>query len=308
MGVQQLYDQLPYNVTGVAIMGHNYLLDLDRRTLSVQWEIIGCGAHKLSTYQRSTHIGGSDVCGPFDRKIDVYLNNATNPVFSFDPDHLPVNSIRGSLYMQDVMTFEMDHQMGVYAASILLPKPVIRHLFDQQLAAPFDRYVLNAFAFVIDTATNQSVPITKFAIADPLNNFVTYSIDSPTTSKFTYDAGQGPITIDVESRAVELDIRRGVLSKTFTMCMWIVNWALTAGTIYTTLVTLIDPRKMSDAVLALPITVILTIPAIRALYVGAAPFGILLDMIGFFLQIILIALCSLALFYVIIKPPPKGHK
>lgn len=174
------------------------------------------------------------------------------------------------------MTFEMDHQMGVYAASILLPKPVIRHLFDQQLAAPFDRYVLNAFAFVIDTATNQSVPITKFAIADPLNNFVTYSIDSPTTSKFTYDAGQGPITIDVESRAVELDIRRGVLSKTFTMCMWIVNWALTAGTIYTTLVTLIDARKMSDAVLALPITVILTIPAIRALYVGAPPFGILL--------------------------------
>ena len=58
----------------VAIMGHNYLLDLDKRTLSVQWEIIGCGGHKLPTYQRSTHIGGSDVCGPFDRKIDVYLN------------------------------------------------------------------------------------------------------------------------------------------------------------------------------------------------------------------------------------------
>lgn len=181
-----------------------------------------------------------------------------------------------SFSMQDVMTFEMDHQMGVYAASIYFPTINTRHLFDQQLAAPFDTYVLNAFAFVIDTATNQSVPITKFGVADPLINFVTHSVDSPTTNKFTYDAGQGPITIDVESRALELDIRRGVLSRTFTVCMWIVNWALTVGTVYTTLVILVNAQKMSDAVLALPITVILIIPAIRGLYVGAPTFGILL--------------------------------
>lgn len=60
--------------TQVAIVGHNHFLDLDKRTLSIQWEIIGCGAHKLSTYQPSPHIGGSETCGPFDRKIDVYLN------------------------------------------------------------------------------------------------------------------------------------------------------------------------------------------------------------------------------------------
>lgn len=174
------------------------------------------------------------------------------------------------------MTFEMDHQMGIYAASIYFPVQNSRHLFDQQLAAPFDIYVMDAFAFVIDTATNQSVPITKFAVADPLNNFVTHTVDSPTASKFTYDAGQGPVTIDVESRALELKITRGVLSRTFTMSMWIVNWALTAGTVYTTLVNLVSTQRMSDAVLALPITVILIIPAIRQLYVGGPPFGILL--------------------------------
>ena len=153
--------------------------------------------------------------------------------------------------------------------------------------APLDTYVLNAFVFVIDIFTNRSVLIIRFAAADPLNNFVTHSIDSPTTSKFTYDAGEGPVAIEVESRALEFDIRRSVLSRAFTMCMWIVNWALTAGTVYITLVIFVNTQKMSDAVLALPVTVILTVPAIRDLYVGAPPFGTLLGILsrGYFLLI-----------------------
>ena len=224
------------------------------------------------------------------------------------------------------MNFEMVHQMGVYAASIYFPATKNRHLFDQQLAAPFDTYILNAFVFVIDPATNRSVPIIRFGAADPLNNFVTFFTDSPTTSKFTYHGGEGPVTVDVESRALELDIRRSVLSRAFTMCLWIVNWALSAGTMYITLAIVVNAQKVTDVVLALPITVILTVPTIRALYVGEPPFGILLgicprshfprvdadadfccfaDVVGFFLQIILVALCSLALLYVVIKPPPS---
>ena len=182
--------------------------------------------------------------------------------------------------------------MGVYAASIYFPATNSRHLFDQQLAAPFDTYVLNAFVFVIDTATNRSVPITRFAVADPLNNFVTRSTDSPTTSKFTYDAGEGPVTIDVESRALELDIRRSALSRAFTMCMWVMNWALTAGTVYITLVILVNTQKMTDAVLALPITMILTIPAIRGLYVGEPPFGIMLGIYLFCPGVITFLMCD----------------
>lgn len=56
-------------VTQVAIMGHDYLLDLpDKRTLSIQWQVIGCGA-----YRPSSHIGASETRGPSDRKIDVYF-------------------------------------------------------------------------------------------------------------------------------------------------------------------------------------------------------------------------------------------
>ena len=166
--------------------------------------------------------------------------------------------------------------MGIYSATIYFPAKRERHLFDQQLTAPFDDYIMNAFVFVIDKATNTSVHITRFTAADPLNNFVTFARDTETTNKFTYETGNGTVTVDVESRALVVTVSRSVLAQAFTMCMMLVNWALTVGTVYITLVMLVRREKMSDAVLALPITVVLTIPAIRALFVGSPPFGILL--------------------------------
>lgn len=181
--------------------------------------------------------------------------------------------------MQDVINFEREHQMGAYSATIYFPAGRVRHLFDQQLTAPFDDYILNAFVFVIDKATNESVHITRFAAADPLNNFVTFSRDTETTNKFAYDPGNGTVTMDVESRALVLTISRSVLARTFTICMQLVNWALTVGTLYITLVVLVRKEKVNDAVLALPITVVLTMPAIRALFIGTPPFGILIGMV-----------------------------
>lgn len=301
--VQALYKQLPWNVTGIAITGHNYLLDLDKRTLSIQWEIMGCVEHMLSTYQPSEHFGGSKTCGPIDRAVDVYLNDPITPAFSYDPDYLPVSQMKGPLYMQDLINFQREHQMGVYSASLYFPSTQVRHLFDQQLAAPFDDYVLNAFVFVIDKATNQSMHIIRFAAADPLSNFVTFSRDTETTNRFVYDPGNGTVMVDVESRALTLAISRSILAQAFTMCMLLVNWALTVGTLYMTLVVLVRKEKMNDAVLALPITMVLTIPVIRALFIGTPPFGILLDVAGFFLQIILVALCTLALLFAVARPP-----
>ena len=146
------------------------------------------------------------------------------------------------------------------------------------------------------------------------------------TSKFACGAGEGPVTVDVVSRALELDIRRSVFSRAFTMCLWIVNWALFARTMYVTLAIAVNAQKVTDVVLALLITVILTVPAIRALYVGEPPFGILLgicpgshfphvdadadfccwiDVVGLFSQITLVALYYLVLLYLVTKPPPS---
>ena len=178
--------------------------------------------------------------------------------------------------MHKLINFEMEHQMGVYSATLYFPATRERHLFDQQLTAPFDDYVLNAFAFAIDKATNESVHITRFTAADPLNNFITFARDTDTVNEFTYETGNGEVTIQVESRALEVRVHRSVLAQAFTMCMLLVNWALTIGSLYITLVMLVRREKMSEAVLALPITVVLTIPVIRSLFIGSPPFGILL--------------------------------
>ena len=166
--------------------------------------------------------------------------------------------------------------MDIYSGMIYLPGTKERHFFDQQLIAPFDDYLINAFAFVIDKATNQSVHITRFTTADPLNNFVTFAHDMETVNEFTYETANGTATIQAQSRALEVVVHRSILAQAFTMCMLLVNWALTIGSLYITLVMLVKRERMSEAVLALPITVVLTIPAIRALFIGSPPFGILL--------------------------------
>ena len=179
--------------------------------------------------------------------------------------------------MHDVLNFGIEHRMDIYSGMIYLPATKQRHYFDQQLIAPFDDYLINAFAFVIDKATNQSVHITRFSTADPLNNFVTLAHDMDTVNAFTYETGNGTsVTIQAESRALEVVVHRSILAQAFTMCMLLVNWALTIGSIYITLVMLVKRERMSEAVLALPITVVITIPAIRALFIGSPPFGILL--------------------------------
>ena len=57
--------------------------------------------------------------------------------------------------MHNMIIFEMEHQMGIYSTEIYFPATQDRHLFDQQLTAPFDDDILNAFVFVVDEATNK---------------------------------------------------------------------------------------------------------------------------------------------------------
>ena len=56
----------------------------------------------------------------------------------------------------------------------------------------------------------------------------------------------------------------------------LVNWFLTAGCLRITLLSVVGHKDMGEGVLLLPITVILTIPALRQLYAGSPPFGVYL--------------------------------
>ena len=165
------------------------------------------------------------------------------------------------------MEFSQDHQLAVYAGAIYIVPPVAtRHWFDQPILAPFDDYVLDVEAFVIDTATNQSLPILKLSAADPTDNFYADNqFDWETESTFNDER--------VISRHFVMRVKRSFLSKIFTIVLLIVNWFLTAGCLRITLLSVVGHEDISEGLLLLPITVILTIPTLRQLYVGSPPFG-----------------------------------
>jgi len=193
---------------------------------------------------------------------------------------------------------------------------------------PFDAYSLAVSVFVIEKATNSSMPIIKFAVGDALDNFVTSSIEDRAVlmSPFVYDSGTGPTEISARSSVVDILVEKSQFAQALTLCMFIINWALTVGSVYITLVVVFRKEGKSDAILLLPITIILTIPTLRNLYVGSPPFGVLIgksralrsqipvrvltllsDTFGFFLQMVIVAVCSMVLVYFVAVLGPASE-
>jgi len=158
------------------------------------------------------------------------------------------------------MSFEVDHRLG----------------FTVQETAPFDVYLIQAFAFAIEKTTNKSVPILTFSARDGPDNFVLSSGDYPMNNHWTYNSGTGPTEVVVESSLIEITVKRSQLAQAFTVCLLLINAALTVGSVYVTLLVIVRREGVNDAVLLLPATTILTIPALRSLYVGSPQFGMYL--------------------------------
>jgi len=139
--------------------------------------------------------------------------------------------------------------------------------------APFDTYSFNISAFVIEKATNVSIPIVTLTAGQAPNNFDISSVDAETTSNYTYDSETGPTTINAHSKIAHFKLKRSRSAQTLTICLFLVNWALTVGSVYIVF-TVFRGEETDDAVLLLPVTIVLTIPTLRSLYPGLPPFGI----------------------------------
>ena len=228
------------------------------------------------------------LCYTLNRAVDVYFlgwvyircpcprfvhsqppaRSTSRPAFSYDPANLPFyRYVPESLL--SLGTFEVDH-------SIDYPSPYM---------VPFDSYSLTATAFVIEKATNESVPIVTFTAGEATDNFIISSRNmSNMRNKFTYNPGTGSRTIEVGSGMIEVKAKRSSLAQAFTICMLFINWALTIGSMYITITLLARKEKMDAAVLLLPVSIVLTIPTLRSLYVGTPPFGIFIGKFWFIPQ------------------------
>ena len=161
------------------------------------------------------------------------------------------------------------------------PRFTMQHEFDEcgkrdpteHLMVPFQHYSFNAFVFAIDPTTNQSVPIAMFGVLDTVGDFVIRSHDMADMSTFTYDSGNGLVATEVESRVLRGEITRSAIAKAFAVCLFLVNWTLTVGSVY---VTALVASRMLDAnsvAAALPFSAPLTIPMVRSLYINSPPLG-----------------------------------
>ena len=113
---------------------------------------------------------------------------------------------------------------------------------------------------------SSSLPILAVGLTGYTDNLVPFVEDMPSMTILN-----GTV---VNARYASLTLYRSNLAIAFVMTIFVVNWALTAMVVYiTTFAKLSKESRITDGVVALPITVILILPALRALFLDSPPFG-----------------------------------
>ena len=148
---------------------------------------------------------------------------------------------------------------------------------DKRYYAPFAQYNFAAFAFVIDKATNKSIPITVFAIGDPgPTDFDMRSTEVLAHNNFTYNATGGPATVEVESHIMLGTITHSLHAAALIFLMFLLCWGLCLWSMYIAWTVSRRGLEAKDGVAFLPITLIFSVPTIRSIYMGSVPFGVFL--------------------------------
>jgi len=143
-------------------------------------------------------------------------------------------------------------------------------------AVPFDAYSHRAMVFVIEKATNKSLPIFTSTTGEGVSGFVTRSAEEQTETSWTHNSETGSITATLGASLIAITVERSLLSQAFTVCLLFTNSALAIGSAYVTLLAVVRREAVNDTVIFFPVTVVLTIPALRSLYPSSPPFGIYL--------------------------------
>ena len=192
---------------------------------------------------------------------------------------------------------------------------------DSTFWSPIHQYEFITFVFVVERATNKSVPITMFGVGEvEFGDLTTTSLEVSTTNQFTYGANDSQNTTEVESRTIFAQVKYSIRARMITFAMLILNYLLASLSVVITVIVVVQRERVKDSVALLPVTIVLSIPAIRCLYVGSPPFGIYigayrgfhaaliqqfaspLDLFGFFPQMF-VALMSTAMVLCVLAIP-----
>ncbi|KAI0082697.1 hypothetical protein K474DRAFT_1767480 [Panus rudis PR-1116 ss-1] len=275
-GGKELQDILGPNDTGIALLGNVYDIDIPSRIVSISWLIVGCGE---LMFPNSSGVY-SPYCGRLSTTTDFYADGSANATATYDASQNPVDPRTGvPVFVQGIHTFQTQELLVLYAWKGL----------DQQFAYPFDGYQMETSFIARNSDTQEILPILAIRIVSSTDNMDTkIRFDIPTNTR---NATSGEA---IPARTMEMAFARNGFTKAFVVTLWIVNWALTAVCAYITISACVGV-EVTEGILVLPVSVILTIPSLRALWIGAPGFGLLLDACGTFLQMVIVSFCSVFL-------------
>jgi len=149
----------------------------------------------------------------------------------------------------------------------------------EEYKMPYDLYNFAVFVFVIDPATNSSVPILNLEVSNTrMGDFDMMFKTGTSTSNFTFEppTPNTSVVVTIPTYTAYATVERNYRAFCLLHLMFMVNWTLTMSMVGFTIVIRKTEEKVEESVALLPITMVLSIPAIRSLYIGTPPYGILL--------------------------------
>ncbi|KAJ7489606.1 hypothetical protein B0H11DRAFT_2404494 [Mycena galericulata] len=268
----------------------------------VSWQPAGCGKYFARTEPSYGLLNGGtgSNCGRPSVNVCLAINGA--PSWCFDPSQDPFQGDQSLLYANHILAklrpLILHKKHSIAAQFSMFFKPSFRlnpnAYVDLQFVYPFDAYrssnTFVAFTPSQDGSTSNStfLPILYVAAVDASETFVPawrYTLPPIAHARIFFNG------METDNAYVfTLIVKRSLLAKVFTVTLFFINWGLVACVCYITIVAWISrDRKAGQWVLAIPVTIILTIPGLRALFVGNPSFGLLTP------WMIIVCICALAL-------------
>jgi len=272
--------------SGIIFLGHIYMIDVVNKTINISWLIIGCGLGFMVPNWDLYY--GSAYCGQLAIPIDVFIDGSTTATVSYSPNNTPKLYGTVPFYLQKLNEFQTTQLLNIEGAFV--GSGSRRSIFfDAEYSFPWETYNLATTFVAVNHKNNTVLPILRVAPVDSANDFSPAFLDWPSTIPFNG-------TAEATSRSMYLFLKRTPLAKAFSVTIFAVNWLLTGLVVFVTVVAFQRSKeRMPDALLLLPVTVILIVPSLCALMAGSPAFGILLDTLGLFPQMIIVSLCSFLL-------------
>ena len=173
--------------------------------------------------------------------------------------------------IQALDEYRTTHFLDVYNQCLMVGKTQITCA--QASVYPFDIFYLETHIVAINLNDTNfgAIPIVSIGFSGYSSNLAPYVIDVASTALINGTA--------VTSRIAYLTLKRTNVSKGFVLVIFAINWLLTLTVVNVMLMALfVKDLQMPEGIGVLPVSVILTLTGLRALFVDSPPFGELLNL------------------------------